>query len=60
MTGPRRRTVSVDYTPDGLSPGLQDSVVEYDPNSSHKPMGLAGLLGEPEDSDEDEEAETKK
>ena len=43
------RADSVDYTPDGLSPELQDS--GYDAASSHRPMGLAGLLGE-EDSDE--------
>ena len=43
----RRRSDSVDYTPDGLSPALQDS--GYDPSSKHKPMGLAGLLGDPDD-----------
>ncbi len=43
---PKLRKDSVDYTPDGLSPELQDS--GYDIKSSHKPMGLAGLL-EPDD-----------
>ena len=48
------RSESVDYTPDGLSPGLEDSVKAYDPEGEHRPMGLAGLLGEPEDSDEED------
>ncbi len=43
----KERSDSVDYTPDGLSPELQDS--GYDAASSHRPMGLAGLLGEPTD-----------
>jgi hypothetical protein len=44
-TKPRRE--SLDYTPVGLSPELQD--LGYDVKSSHKPMGLAGLLGEPDE-----------
>ena len=47
----RARSESVDYTPDGLSPGLEDSVKAYDPEGKHRPMGLAGLLGEPDDDD---------
>ena len=46
----KKRSESVDYTPDGLSPELQDS--GYDVSSTHRPMGLAGLLGEPDDSSE--------
>merc|ERR1711991_918962 len=48
----KKRSDSVDYTPDGLSPGLEDSVKEYDPEGKHRPMGLAGLLGEPDDESE--------
>jgi hypothetical protein len=47
-TGAKGRKDSVDYTPDGLSPELVGS--GYDIKSTHKPMGLAGLL-EPDDSE---------